>query len=85
MNREAAALGVPVYTTYGGRLGGVDEELIREGRLVPLTDPRALDLRKRDAATGERVRRDPQRDARPAALGDCLAARSRAPRAPPSP
>ena len=58
MNREAAALGVPVYTTYGGRLGGVDEELIREGRLKPLTDPRALDLHKRDA-TGERVRRDP--------------------------
>jgi predicted glycosyltransferase len=59
MNREAAALDVPVYTTYGGRLGGVDEELIREGRLKPLTDPRALDLHKRDAATGERVRRDP--------------------------
>ena len=33
MNREAAALGVPVYTTYGGRIGGVDEMLIREGRL----------------------------------------------------
>jgi uncharacterized protein len=60
MNREAAALGVPVYTTYGGRLGGVDEELIREGRLKPLTDPRALDLRKRDASTGERVRRHPK-------------------------
>ena len=59
MNREAAALGVPVYTTYGGRLGGVDEMLIREGRLVPLTDPRALELRKRDAAS-ERVRRDPK-------------------------
>jgi uncharacterized protein len=59
MNREAAALGVPVYTTYGGRLGGVDEELIRDGRLKPLTDPRALDLRKRDTAAGERVRRDP--------------------------
>ncbi|MGZ4354684.1 MAG: DUF354 domain-containing protein, partial [Gaiellaceae bacterium] len=59
MNREAAALGVPVYTTYGGRLGGVDEELIRDGRLKPLTDPRALDLRKRDAGTGERLRRDP--------------------------
>jgi predicted glycosyltransferase len=59
MNREAAALGVPVYTTYGGRLGGVDEELIRDGRLKPLTDPRALDLRKRDVAAGERVRRDP--------------------------
>lgn len=59
MNREAAALGVPVYTTYGGRLGGVDEALIREGRLKPLTDPRALDLRKRDAADGAVVRRDP--------------------------
>ena len=60
MNREAAALGVPVYTTYGGRLGGVDEALIRDGRLVPLTDPRALDLVKRDATTRPRVRRDPQ-------------------------
>src|SRR5206468_2222191 len=58
MNREAVALGVPVYTTYGGRLGGVDEMLIRESRLIPLSDPRALDLRKRE---GERrqVRRDP--------------------------
>jgi predicted glycosyltransferase len=59
MNREAAALGVPVYTTYGGRLGGVDEQLIREGRLKPLTDPRALDLHKRVQDGGERVRRDP--------------------------
>ena len=60
MNREAAALGVPVWTTYGGRLGGVDEELIRQGRLKPLTDPRALELRKRDVGNGSaRVRRDP--------------------------
>jgi uncharacterized protein len=59
MNREAAALGVPVYTTYGGRLGGVDEMLIREGRLIPLSDPRALDLRKRAGASGH-VRRDPE-------------------------
>ena len=59
MNREAAALGVPVWTTYGGRLGGVDEELIRQGRLKPLTDPRALELHKRDGAADERVRRDP--------------------------
>jgi predicted glycosyltransferase len=58
MNREAAALGVPVYTTYGGRLGGVDEELIRDGRLKPLTDPRALELRKREDASA-RVRREP--------------------------
>jgi predicted glycosyltransferase len=62
MNREAAALGVPVYTTYGGRLGGVDEELIRQGRLRPLTDPRALDLAKREPGAGahKQVRRDPQ-------------------------
>jgi uncharacterized protein len=59
MNREAAALGVPVYTTYGGRLGGVDEELIRSGRLKPLTDPRALELTKRDPAAAPRVRREP--------------------------
>ena len=59
MNREAAALGVPVYTTYGGRLGGVDEALIREGRLRPLTDPRALELVKREGDAG-RVRRDPR-------------------------
>jgi predicted glycosyltransferase len=59
MNREAAALGVPVYTTYGGRLGGVDEELIRDGRLKPLTDPRALELTKRDESESTRIRRDP--------------------------
>src|SRR5918912_1542215 len=39
MNREAVALRTPVYTTYGGRLGGVDEALIRPRRLRPLTDP----------------------------------------------
>jgi uncharacterized protein len=51
---------VPVYTTYGGRLGGVDEDLIREGRLRPLTDPRALELAKRDHETTSRTTRDPQ-------------------------
>ncbi len=60
MNREAAALGVPVYTTYGGRLGGVDEALIRDGRLVPLSDPRALRLQKRNGGTKARLRRDPK-------------------------
>ena len=59
MNREAAALAVPVYTTYGGRLGGVDEELIRQGRLRPLSDPRALELHKRDPSAGQRNIRDP--------------------------
>ena len=59
MNREAVALGVPVYTTFGGRLGGVDEWLIREGRLRPLADPDSLELRKRERSPGERTRRDP--------------------------
>jgi uncharacterized protein len=58
MNREAVALGTPVYTTYGGRLGGVDEALIRSNRLRPLTDPRALELVKK-SGHGERLRRDP--------------------------
>ena len=58
MNREAVALGTPVYTTYGGRLGGVDEALIREGRLRPLTSANAIELAKRPPAE-ERVRRDP--------------------------
>jgi len=58
MNREAVALGTPVYTTYGGRLGGVDEMLIREGCLRPLTDPRAIELIKRPEAAPTQ-RRDP--------------------------
>jgi predicted glycosyltransferase len=59
MNREAVALGTPVYTTYGGRLGGVDESLIRAGRLRPLTDPRAMEVVRRSAVAQERTRRDP--------------------------
>lgn len=34
MNREAAALGVPAATTFAGRWAAVDEELVREGRLI---------------------------------------------------
>ncbi len=59
MNREAVALGTQVYTTFSGRLGAVDEMLIREGRLVPLHNPDALALRKREGP-GERTRRDPR-------------------------
>ena len=47
MNREAAALGVPAFTTFAGRLGAVDELLIREGRLRVLESADALELRKR--------------------------------------
>jgi predicted glycosyltransferase len=59
MNREAVSLGVPVYTVFGGRLGAVDEQLIGEGKLRALTDPRAIDVRKRDEGSFERIRRDP--------------------------
>ena len=58
MNREAVALGTPVWTTFEGRLGAVDERLIAEGRL------RRLDARRgrrgassaRGAPSGRRAR-----------------------------
>jgi uncharacterized protein len=59
MNREAVALGTPVWTTFEGRLGAVDERLIAEGRLKRLERADDLVLAKRAAAGGERVRRDP--------------------------
>jgi len=34
MNREAAALGVPVYSIFRGPIGAVDRHLERQGRLV---------------------------------------------------
>ena len=60
MNREAVALGTPVYTIFSGRMGAVDERLIAEGRLRPLVDPAALQLVKRDSEPGARQPRDPQ-------------------------
>jgi predicted glycosyltransferase len=65
MNREAVALGTPVYTTFEGRPGAVDERLIAEGRLRRLGAPDELDLARRPRASAERpeipqrVRRDP--------------------------
>ncbi len=61
MNREAVALGTPVYTTFQGRLGAVDERLISDGRLRTLEDADTLDLTKRDrSSAATRVRRDPR-------------------------
>jgi predicted glycosyltransferase len=60
MNREAVALGTPVFTTFSGRMGGVDEALIAESRLRVLDDPAALPLRKRQAPVGVLHARDPQ-------------------------
>ncbi|HEV2975907.1 MAG TPA: DUF354 domain-containing protein [Solirubrobacteraceae bacterium] len=61
MNREAVALGVPVYTTFEGRPGAVDERLIEQRRMRRLEDPERLELGKRAPGAGrERVRRDPR-------------------------
>ena len=59
MNREAVALGTPVWTTFEGRMGAVDERLIAEGRLRRLDDAGEIDLRRREHADAARVRRDP--------------------------
>lgn len=34
MNREAAALGVPVYSIFKGKIGAIDQYLAKNGRLV---------------------------------------------------
>jgi len=34
MNREAAAIGVPVYSIFRGKIGAVDRQLQKEGRLT---------------------------------------------------
>jgi predicted glycosyltransferase len=36
MNREAAALGVPVYSVFRGKIGAVDQYLSMKSRLVLL-------------------------------------------------
>jgi len=60
MNREAAVLGTPVWSIFEGPLGGVDELLVREGRLRLLDDPQAIAFEPKPAARLEdRVRRDP--------------------------
>jgi uncharacterized protein len=52
MNREAAAMGVPVYSIFRGRIGAVDRYLAEQGRLVLLetaTDVRTkIKVQRRD-------------------------------------
>lgn len=59
MNREAAALGVPAYSPFAGRLGAVDQSLIADGRLRRLEDPEAIPLVKRDRSVPATTR-DPE-------------------------
>jgi len=55
MNREAAALGVPVYSIFRGVIGAVDRYLAENGRLVLLTDVEDIRakivLQKRERST----------------------------------
>jgi predicted glycosyltransferase len=64
MNREAVALGTPVFSSFEGRLGAVDERLIAEGRLRLLRSADEIVVAKRgaggSASAAERIRRDPR-------------------------
>lgn len=60
MNREAVALGTPVWTTFAGRIGAVDQKLLDAGMLNRLEDLDGLELVKRSAPGSDRVRRDPR-------------------------
>jgi hypothetical protein len=52
MNREAAALNVPVYSVFRGKIGAVDQYLAHRGRLVLLESvediPAKINLRRRN-------------------------------------
>ena len=62
MNREAVALGTPVYTIFEGRPGAVDDQLIADGRLKRLTSPEEIEITKRTTTNAaQRIRRDPAR------------------------
>ncbi|MDZ7271792.1 MAG: DUF354 domain-containing protein [candidate division KSB1 bacterium] len=53
MNREAAALGVPVYSIFRGKIGAVDRYLAEHGRLVLLNDE--ADVRSKVAVERRQV------------------------------
>jgi predicted glycosyltransferase len=50
MNREAALLGTPTWTTFAGEMGAVDRMLIDSGRMRLLERPEQLDVQKRQPA-----------------------------------
>lgn len=58
MNREAAALGVPVASIYAGQWAAVDQELIKEGRLQRIAtseDLRKLSVQKKSSSKPRRA------------------------------
>jgi predicted glycosyltransferase len=48
MNREAAVLGVPTWTTFAGELGAVDRELVEQGRMGVLERAEDIVIAKRE-------------------------------------
>ena len=63
MNREAAALGVPVYSIFRGTIGAVDHYLADNGRMVLLESPADLAV-KLSVVRRKRVdHRDPTQQA----------------------
>ena len=73
MNREAVALGTPVFTVFEGRLGAVDERLIAEGRLARLERPDQVQLVKREPRRSRRRTRAPRSGAAASSSSDVRA------------
>lgn len=58
MNREAALLGVPVYSTFAGRQGALDAQMEKEGLITFVRDPddvAKIVLKKRDRSAGRKT------------------------------
>lgn len=58
MNREAAALGVPAFTTFAGKWAAVDEQLVSESRLVRINsraDFAKIKVQKKDQRNPRRA------------------------------
>lgn len=60
MNREATALGVPVYSIFRGKIGAVDRYLASTGRLTLIESPESVEnkliLKKRNRSSGAQER-----------------------------
>jgi predicted glycosyltransferase len=63
MNREAAALGVPVYSIFRGTIGAVDHYLADNGRMVLLESPADLAVKLSVTRRNRADHRDPMQQA----------------------
>ena len=69
MNREAAALGVPVYSIFRGKSGAVDRQLQQEGRLVLIEN---IDEVNHKILLQHRLKRNISMDLKPGKTLNCL-------------